>query len=197
MRGHAFGGVERGVPRAHTVHRHDRLIRRVLQVAIEKQKLQANPCDRVTPPSVPKTEMTFLSWEDAVALAEAHKERYRPLIYLAVDSGMRWSELVGRPPRARARRGDRGVFRRPVRGDEASAGRSPDRCPRLLRRSRLGDGARVFGGDDQHRSGILPRSMTLTSAHVSHPRAAVRTRSAISPVVFAVSIRASRCSIEQ
>ncbi len=31
----------------------------------------------------------------AVALAEAHPERYRALIYLAVDSGMRWSELVG------------------------------------------------------------------------------------------------------
>jgi integrase len=28
-------------------------------------------------------------------LAEAHSERYRALIYVAVDSGMRWSELVG------------------------------------------------------------------------------------------------------
>ncbi len=29
-----------------SVHRHYRLLRRVLQVAVEKQKLQANPCDR-------------------------------------------------------------------------------------------------------------------------------------------------------
>jgi integrase len=78
-----------------SVHRHYRILRRVLQVAVEKQKLQANPCDRVEPPSVPKTEMTFLTWEQAVDLAEAHQERYRTLIYLAVDSGMRWSELIG------------------------------------------------------------------------------------------------------
>jgi integrase len=37
----------------------------------------------------------FLTWEDAVDLAETIHERYRALIYLAVDSGMRWSELVG------------------------------------------------------------------------------------------------------
>jgi integrase len=39
--------------------------------------------------------MTFLSWDQTVALAEAHPERYHALIYLAVDSGMRWSELIG------------------------------------------------------------------------------------------------------
>jgi integrase len=53
------------------------------------------PCDRVQPPRVPKREMVFLSWDQAVDLAEAHHERYRGLIYLAVYSGMRWSELVG------------------------------------------------------------------------------------------------------
>lgn len=41
-----------------SVHRHYRLIRRMLHVAVEKEKLLRNPCDRVTPPSVPKTEMT-------------------------------------------------------------------------------------------------------------------------------------------
>lgn len=78
-----------------SVHRHYRVLRRVLQVAVEKQKIPANPCDRVQPPRVPRREMTFLSWNEAVALAEAHPARYRALIYLAVDSGMRWSELVG------------------------------------------------------------------------------------------------------
>lgn len=78
-----------------SVHRHYRTLRRVLEVAVEKQKLLANPCDRVAPPRVPKREMVFLSWKEAVALAEAMHERYRPLIYLAVDSGMRWSELIG------------------------------------------------------------------------------------------------------
>jgi integrase len=78
-----------------SVHRHYRTLRRVLQVAVQKRKLSANACDRVEPPRVPKTDMTFLTWEQSVALAEGHQERYRPLIYLAVDSGMRWSELVG------------------------------------------------------------------------------------------------------
>ena len=81
-----------------SVHRHYRTLRRVLQVAVEKEKILANPCDRVQPPRVPAREMVFLTWEDAVDLAEAIKERYRALIYLAVDSGMRWSELVGLPP---------------------------------------------------------------------------------------------------
>lgn len=83
-----------------SVHRHYRTLRRMLQVAVEKQRITTNPCDRVAPPRVPKREMTFLSWEEAVDLAEAHSERFRALIYLAVDAGMRWSELIGlRRPR--------------------------------------------------------------------------------------------------
>lgn len=78
-----------------SVHRHYRTLRRVLQVAVEKQKIIANPCDRVAAPRVPKREMVFLTWEQAVDLAEAHNERFRTLIYLAVDTGMRWSELIG------------------------------------------------------------------------------------------------------
>lgn len=78
-----------------SVHRHYRTLRRVLQVAVQKQRLLSNPCDRVEPPRVPKREMTFLTWEQVVDLAEAHSERFRPLIYLAVDAGMRWSELIG------------------------------------------------------------------------------------------------------
>lgn len=78
-----------------SVHRHYRTLRRVLQVAVEKQKILVKPCDRVQPPRVPKRDMAFLSWKEAVALAEAHPDRYRPLIYLAVDTGMRWSELIG------------------------------------------------------------------------------------------------------
>lgn len=86
--------ISAGIPPS-SVHRHYRVLRRVLQVAVEKEKLLANPCNRVQPPRVPAREMVFLTWEEAVDLAEATKERYRALIYLAVDSGMRWSELVG------------------------------------------------------------------------------------------------------
>ena len=95
-----------------SVHRHYRTLRRMLQVAVEKQKILTNPCDRVDPPRVPKREMTFLDWEQAIALAEAHNERYRTLIYVAVDTGMRWSELVG------LRRGKRRPRRRKIRVTE-------------------------------------------------------------------------------
>jgi integrase len=80
---------------ASSVHRHYRTLRRVLQTAVEKDRLLSNPCDRVRPPKVPKTAMSVLTWEQAVALADAHSERYRTLIYVALDTGMRWSELVG------------------------------------------------------------------------------------------------------
>ena len=78
-----------------SVHRHYRLLRRMLQVAVEKEKLLANPCDRVRPPRIIQREMVFLTWAQAITLAEEMPERYRALVYLAVDSGMRWSELVG------------------------------------------------------------------------------------------------------
>jgi len=78
-----------------SVHRHYRTLRRMLEVAVQKQKILANPCARVDPPRVPKREMTFLNWEEAIRLADAHNDRYQTLIYVAVDSGMRWSELIG------------------------------------------------------------------------------------------------------
>lgn len=78
-----------------SVHRHYRTFRRVLQVAVQKGKILANPFDRVEAPRVPTREMSFLTWAQVIDLAEAHHERFRALIYLAVDSGMRWSELIG------------------------------------------------------------------------------------------------------
>jgi integrase len=78
-----------------SVHRHHRTLRRVLQVAVDKQRIVANPCDRADPPAVPNREMVFLDWDQALGLAEAHSPRFRAMVYLAVDSGMRWSELVG------------------------------------------------------------------------------------------------------
>ena len=95
-----------------SVHRHYRTLRRVLQTAVEKDRLLANPCDRVRPPKVTTREMTVLDWHKVVRLAEAHNERNRTLIYLAVDSGMRWSELVG------LRRGNVDVDRNRVRVTE-------------------------------------------------------------------------------
>lgn len=92
-----------------SVHRHYRTLRRMLQVAVDKQKILANPCARVQPPRVPKREMAFLSWPEVAALANAHNDRLRTFIYFAVDTGMRWSEVVG------LRRGDVDLAARKVR----------------------------------------------------------------------------------
>ena len=80
---------------ASSVHRHYRTLRRMLAVAVQKQKIVHNACDRVDPPRVPRREMTFLNWDQSIRLAEAHNERFRPMIYVAVDTGMRWGELIG------------------------------------------------------------------------------------------------------
>lgn len=53
--------LEAGIA-ASSVHRHYRTLRRVLQVAVDKQKILNNPCDRVEAPRVPKREMVFLGW---------------------------------------------------------------------------------------------------------------------------------------
>lgn len=84
----------------------------MLQSAVEKDRLLTNPCDRVHPPKVTTRKMAVLDWEQAVALAEAHADRYRALIYLALDSGMRWGELTG------LRRDQVDVRRRKVRVTE-------------------------------------------------------------------------------
>jgi integrase len=95
-----------------SVHRHYRTLRRVLQAAVEKDRLLVNPCAKVRPPRVPARPMAILTWAQSVALAEAHPEHLRPMIYLALDSGMGWSELVG------LRRGQVDLARRKVRVTE-------------------------------------------------------------------------------
>ena len=44
--------------------------------------------------------MVFLTWDEAVAVAESINSRYLAMIYLAVDRGLRWS-VSGRAQRQR------------------------------------------------------------------------------------------------
>jgi integrase len=80
---------------ASSVHRKYRLLRRTLQVAVEKGVIAKNACNSVQPPRVELNEMRFLIPEQAVALAEAIDPWYRTFVYTALETGMRWSELVG------------------------------------------------------------------------------------------------------
>lgn len=95
-----------------SVHRHYRTLRRVLQAAVEKERLLTNPCNRVRPPKVAARKMAVLDWEQCLTVVEAISPRHRAMIYLALDSGMRWSELVG------LRRSQVDLVRRKVRVTE-------------------------------------------------------------------------------
>ncbi len=138
-----------------SVHRHYRTLRRVLQVAVEKQKIRTNPCDRVDAPRVPKREMLFLDWDEVMTLAGNMSERYRTMIVFAVDSGMRWSELVG------LRRHKIDLASRKVRVTEQLV--------------------RVEGGSFVRRepkTSVGTRSITISSftAHLMHDRGRTRLR---------------------
>jgi len=61
-----------------SVHRHYRTMRRVLQSAVEKDRLLVIPCAKVRPPRVPTRPMAILTWAQSVALAEAHPAHLKP-----------------------------------------------------------------------------------------------------------------------
>jgi integrase len=78
-----------------SIHRYYRTLHRVLEVAVKNKRIAANPCAGVQPPSVPRRRMVILDWPKVFDLPTALPDRYRALIFLAVDRRMRWSELVG------------------------------------------------------------------------------------------------------
>jgi len=78
-----------------SVHRHFRVLRRVLNVAVATELLQRSPCDGVKAPSVPATEMRFLTAAQVSRLAEAITPAFRAFVYTAAYTGLRWGELTG------------------------------------------------------------------------------------------------------
>jgi integrase len=78
-----------------SVHRKYRLLRRLLQVAMDKGVIARSPCAGVQPPRVETDEPRFLTPGEVVALAESIDPWFRALVFTAVETGMRWSELVG------------------------------------------------------------------------------------------------------
>ncbi len=53
------------------------------------QLIPVNPCDRVTPPSIPPVEMRFLTAGEVVDLADAIGPWYRAFIFTAAYGGLR------------------------------------------------------------------------------------------------------------
>jgi integrase len=64
-------------------------------VAVDKGILAKSPCAAVDPPRAQTNEMRFLTPTEVVHLAEGLDPWFRPFVYTAVKTGMRWSELVG------------------------------------------------------------------------------------------------------
>ena len=110
-----------------SVHRHYRTLRRVLQPRRERppprQPVRQGPTAQGAGPA-------GSSVGPERRLAEAHPEHLRPMIYLALDSGMRWSELVGLRRGAGRPRSPQGPRDRTAAADRQRVGPLPDedRC---------------------------------------------------------------------
>lgn len=96
-----------------TVLRHYRTIHRMCHIAVQRGRLQTNPCVNVEAPRVPPTERHFLSVEQVLALADALADppldplysrraaqakqalAHRAFVLVAAFGGPRWSESMG------------------------------------------------------------------------------------------------------
>lgn len=78
-----------------SVHRHYRVLHRMLAVAADRGMIARNPCRHVQPPKVPRSEFTVLDVGQVDRLADHITPRYRAWVYVAAYGGLRWSETVG------------------------------------------------------------------------------------------------------
>jgi integrase len=78
-----------------TVQKCHQVLSRILQGAVDAERLQRNVADKVRLPRVRTQEMRFLTPEQVADLVRAHPERYRALVLCAAYGGFRFAELVG------------------------------------------------------------------------------------------------------
>jgi integrase len=98
-------GQRTGTPTVRAAHR---LLRRVLNVAVEEGRLARNPAARVNLPRESRHDHRFLTPDEIAAIAEEIPERYRALVYLLAYGGLRIGEA------AALRVGDLDLLRRRV-----------------------------------------------------------------------------------
>jgi len=82
----------------HAVHVAHKKLRVALNHAIKLGLITRNPCSGTTPPKPEQTEMKFFNDNQVRKLldtAEAIGDRFFPLCYLAIHTGMRQAELIG------------------------------------------------------------------------------------------------------
>lgn len=85
-----------GALSARTALHHHRLIRKALQQAVKRQLLKTNPADATDAPRAKKTQMAFLTEEQAKELLKKAEptQFYLPFL-LAVTTGIRRAKLYG------------------------------------------------------------------------------------------------------
>ena len=71
-----------------------RLMRQMLEHAVEWELLRTNPAKAVKNPRVPKAEMDVLTPTEAKALLEAASAKWQPLFHTAISTGLRLGELL-------------------------------------------------------------------------------------------------------
>ena len=81
---------------ARSVHYHHRILSQSLKYVVRQGYLGQNPCELVDPPSWKgKTMRTLTPGELEVLLENASTNRFYPVIYTAVSTGLRQAELLG------------------------------------------------------------------------------------------------------
>ena len=81
---------------AQTVHHHHRVLSASLKYAVQQDYLGRKPCDKVrAPKAVKKTMRTMTPGEVGHLLEVGNSSPYYPVIYTALNTGMRQAELLG------------------------------------------------------------------------------------------------------
>lgn len=78
-----------------SAHRAFRLLRRIMNVAVQSEVIARSPCTGVRPRPVPRNEMRFCTPAEVAELAAAVDPWYRCLVLTAAYTGLRWGELAG------------------------------------------------------------------------------------------------------
>ncbi|NBO55576.1 MAG: site-specific integrase [Actinobacteria bacterium] len=81
--------------KARTVRRHIAVLKAIFNYAINDDRLMKNPANGVTLPKPEPVERHPLSPEEASRLLAAIDPYFKPLVYIALTTGLRWSELAG------------------------------------------------------------------------------------------------------
>jgi integrase len=79
-----------------TVQNHHHILSQALKYGIKMQLLENNPAEVITAPPREDVEMNYLNREDVKKALKAAEEKWiYPLLYVAINTGMRRGELLG------------------------------------------------------------------------------------------------------